>query len=78
MRYYLTPLRMALIKKSINKMKRQPSEWKKITAKEATDKGLNSRIYKQLMHPRPWDSQGKNIGVGCHFLLQCMKVKSEK
>ena len=26
---------------------------------------------------RPWDSQGKNIGVGCHFLLQCMKVKSE-
>ena len=30
-------------------MKRQPSEWKKITAKEATDKGLNSRIYKQLM-----------------------------
>ena len=26
--------------------------------------------------PRPWDSQGKNTGVGCHFLLQCMKVKS--
>ena len=26
---------------------------------------------------RPWDSPGKNIGVGCHFLLQCMKVKSE-
>ena len=26
--------------------------------------------------PRPWDSQGKNIGVGCHFLLQLMKVKS--
>ena len=25
----------------------------------------------------PWDSPGKNIGVGCHFLLQCMKVKSE-
>ena len=28
--------------------------------------------------PHPWDSPGKNIGVGCHFLLQCMKVKSEK
>ena len=28
--------------------------------------------------PRPWDSPGKNIGVGCHFLLQCMKVESEK
>ena len=24
---------------------------------------------------RPWDSPGKNTGVGCHFLLQCMKVK---
>ena len=27
--------------------------------------------------PRPWDSPGKNTGVGCHFLLQCMKVESE-
>ena len=27
--------------------------------------------------PRSWDSPGKNTGVGCHFLLQCMKVKSE-
>ena len=27
--------------------------------------------------PRPWDSPGKNTGVGCHCLLQCMKVKSE-
>ena len=27
--------------------------------------------------PRPWDSPGKNTGVGCHFLLQYMKVKSE-
>ena len=27
--------------------------------------------------PRPWDSPGKNTGVGCHFLLQCRKVKSE-
>ena len=26
---------------------------------------------------RSWDSPGKNTGVGCHFLLQCMKVKSE-
>ena len=29
------------------------------------------------MLPHPWDSPGKNTGVGCHFLLQCMKVKSE-
>ena len=27
--------------------------------------------------PHPWDSPGKNTGVGCHFRLQCMKVKSE-
>ena len=27
--------------------------------------------------PSPWDSSGKNTGVGCHFLLQCMKMKSE-
>ena len=26
---------------------------------------------------RPWDSPGKNTGAGCHFLFQCMKVKSE-
>ena len=29
----------------------------------------------RLLHP--WDSPGKNTGVGCHFLLQCMKVRSE-
>ena len=28
--------------------------------------------------PRPWDSPGRNSGVGCHFLLQCMKVKGER
>ena len=27
--------------------------------------------------PHPWDSPGKNTGVGCHFLLQCIKVKSK-
>ena len=36
-------------KETINKTKRQPSEWEKIFAKEATDKGLISEIYKQLM-----------------------------
>ena len=30
----------------------------------------------RLLHP--WDPPGKNTGVGCHFLLQCMKVKSER
>ena len=36
-------------KETINKMKRQPSEWEKIFAHEATDKGLISKIYKQLI-----------------------------
>ena len=36
-------------KETINKTKRQPSEWEKILATETTDKGLISKIYKQLM-----------------------------
>ena len=36
-------------KETINKMKRQPSEWEKIFADEAADKGLISKIYKQLL-----------------------------
>ena len=36
-------------KETINKMKRQPSEWEKIFENESTDKGLISKIYKQLM-----------------------------
>ena len=28
--------------------------------------------------PRPWDFPAKNTGVGCHFLLQCLKMKSER
>ena len=37
------------MKKAINKVKREPSEWEKIIANEATDKELISKIYKQLM-----------------------------
>ena len=37
------------VKETRNETKRQPSEWEKIFAKEATDKGLISKIYKQLM-----------------------------
>ena len=43
-----------------------------------------SRVWPCVTHrrqptrlPRPWDSPGKNTGVGCHVLLQCIKVKSE-
>ena len=37
------------MKETISKMKRQPSEWEKITANEKTDKGLISKIYKQFI-----------------------------
>ena len=41
--------RFCTAKETINKMKRQPAEWEKIFANKATDKGLISKIYKQLM-----------------------------
>ena len=37
------------VKETISKMKRQPLEWEKIIAKETTDKGLISKIYKQII-----------------------------
>ena len=37
------------MKETISKMKRQPSEWEKVIANEETDKGLISKIYKQLL-----------------------------
>ena len=40
--------RFCTTKETISKVKRQPSEWEKIIAKETTDKGLISKIYKQL------------------------------
>ena len=38
---------------------------------------MRSHRWQPTRLPCPWDSPGKNPGVGCHFLLQCMKVKSE-
>ena len=57
----MKPKSFCTAKETINKTKRQPSEWEKIFANEATDKGLISKIYKQLMplnikkkkHPNP-------------------------
>ena len=53
-------------------------------AAAAAAKSLHSRptlcdphTWQPTRLPRPWDSPGKNTGVGCHFPLQCMKVKSE-
>ena len=38
---------------------------------------VQSHRWQPTRLPHPWDSPGENTGVGCHFLLQCMKVKSE-
>ena len=51
-------------KETINKTKRQPSEWEKIFANEATDKGLISKIYKQLMQLNIFSHS-----EGCLFVL---------
>ena len=45
----MKPKSFCTAKETINKTKGQPSEWEKIFANEATDKGLISKIYKQLM-----------------------------
>ena len=42
-------IRFCIAKETINKMKRKPTDWEKIFANEATDKGVISKIYKQLM-----------------------------
>ena len=49
-------------KETINKTKRQPSEWEKIIANESMDKGLISKIYKQLMrvNNKKQKTQSKN------------------
>ena len=45
----IKPQSFCTAKETINKMKRQPTEWEKIFANKATDKGLIFKIYKQLM-----------------------------
>ena len=47
------------------------------SAAAAAAKSLQSDSVRPTRLHRPWDSPGKNTGVSCHFLLQCMKVKSE-
>ena len=38
---------------------------------------MRPQRWQPIRLPHPWDSPSKNTGVGCHFLLQCMNVKSE-
>ena len=77
-----------MIKKiTTSKGKRQPMEWEKTFANNTSDfpflitsvvsDSVRPHRRQPTRLPHPWDSPGKNSGVGCHFLLQCMKVKSE-
>ena len=50
------------------------------TAENWLDRDCYCQVFSVLsdsVWPHPWDSPGKNTGVDCHFLLQCIKVKSE-
>jgi len=49
----------------------------KLTLPYALSDSVRPHRWQPTRLPRPWDSPGKNIGAGCHFLPQCMKVKSE-
>ena len=51
-------------KETLNTMKRQPSEWEKIFANEATDKGFISKIYKQLMQLNIKKNKQPNPKIG--------------
>ena len=62
---------------------RKTNIWYHLYAATAAAKSLQSCLTLRPLRrqptrlPRPWDSPGKNTGVGCHFLLQCVKMKSE-
>ena len=66
-------------KSTIDTVKLERNEHKHAAAAVASVMSNSVRPHRQQPSrlPGPWDSPGKNTGVGCHFLLQRMKVKSE-
>ena len=58
------------MKETISKVKRQPSEWEKIIANEATDKELISKIYKQLLQ---LNSRKINVAFSLRIRFKCLK-----
>ena len=79
-------------KETINKMKRKPTEWEKIFANQTTDKGLTSKIYKQLIQLyvkktnnsiKKWaedlnSSPKKNIQMSVKHMKRCLTSLSAK
>ena len=68
-------------KETISKVKRQPSEWEKIVAKKTTDKGLISKIYKQLiqLNPRKTNNLIKKWGkdLNRHFSKEDIQMANK-
>ena len=67
-RFHMLQLRVCMLQLNILPL---PSRFSRVRLCVRPHRWLPSRL------PRPWDSPGKDTGVGCHFLLQCRKVKSE-
>ena len=63
-------------KETINKMKRQPSEWEKVFANKSMDKGLISKIYKQLMqlHIKKKTNQNQAENLNRHFSKEAYEM----
>ena len=61
-----------IVKETVSKVKRQPSEWEKIIANETTDKGLISKIYKQFiqLNARRTNNPIKKWGKNLNTVLQ--------
>ena len=59
----IKPKSVCTAKETINKVKKQPSEWEKIVANETTDKGFISKIYKPMTFLIPTDTPRTQSGV---------------
>ena len=55
--------------------KHESEKWKR--SHSVVSDSVRPQRWQPTRLSHPWDSPGKNTGVGCHFLLQCMKVESE-
>ena len=68
------PTRFCTAKETINKMKRQPTDWEKIFANDATDKGLVSKIYSLTLNSIKQTIHSDGRGEGC-VLISCESTK---